>query len=94
MVVIPTSCDNWIWAAGNRIVISNPDTHQVVNQVTLHENKPGNRFNDGKCDALGRLWIGTMSDNSDIPTGALYKIHHDLSYEKMDGPYIIPNGIA
>lgn len=94
MVVIPTNCDNWIWAAGNRIVISNPGTHQIINQVTMYENKPGNRFNDGKCDAMGRLWIGTMSDQSDTPTGAIYKIHHDLSYEKMDGPYIIPNGIA
>ena len=35
-----------------------------------------NRFNDGKCDPLGRLWAGTMhveADRDREPTGALYR---------------------
>ena len=28
--------------------------------TTVQEDKPGNRFNDGKCDSSGRLWCGTM----------------------------------
>jgi L-arabinonolactonase len=24
--------------------------------------KPHNRFNEGKCDRKGRLWVGTMDD--------------------------------
>ncbi|XP_028393167.1 regucalcin-like [Dendronephthya gigantea] len=27
---------------------------------TVDDDKPGNRFNDGKCDAAGRYWAGTL----------------------------------
>lgn len=30
------------------------------------------RFNDGKCDALGRFWAGTINEAKDGPTAALY----------------------
>jgi sugar lactone lactonase YvrE len=40
-------------------------------------NRPGNRTNDGKCDALGRLWIGTMDAAERAFTGALYRIDQD-----------------
>jgi len=33
----------------------------------------GIRCNDGKCDATGRLWVGTMHA-SDEPVGALYRV--------------------
>ena len=35
------------------------------------EDLPGNRFNDGKCDARGRFWAGTMDDACRQPTGAV-----------------------
>lgn len=28
--------------------------------ATVQDDKPGNRFNDAKCDCSGRLWCGTM----------------------------------
>ena len=31
---------------------------------------PGNRFNDGKCDAQGRFWGGTMDFDCQQPTGS------------------------
>ena len=31
--------------------------------VEVEEDRPGNRFNDGKCDPKGRLWAGTQSVN-------------------------------
>ena len=34
--------------------------------------KPGNRFNDGKCDVRGRFWAGTMDAAGAAPTGALW----------------------
>ena len=42
----------------------------------LHEPEPeraGNRFNDGKCDAQGRFWGGTMDFACEAPTGAWYR---------------------
>lgn len=39
--------------------------------------KTGNRFNDGKCDAAGRFWAGTMDKQEKSPTGALYCLEPD-----------------
>ncbi|RFA26568.1 gluconolaconase [Alkalilimnicola ehrlichii] len=32
----------------------------------------GNRFNDGRCDAAGRLWVGTIAFDEQSPVAALY----------------------
>jgi sugar lactone lactonase YvrE len=94
MMVIPTNRQNWIVAKGKDIAIYNPHSRNYLNQVTIEKNRPENRLNDGKCDACNRLWIGTMSNDAYAPVGALYKVNSNLTYEKMDEPFIIPNGIA
>lgn len=45
--------------------------------------KPGNRFNEGKCDRDGRFWAGTMDDSLAAHTGALYRVDADLSVHKV-----------
>lgn len=55
---------------------------------------PGNRMNDGKCDARGRLWAGTMDDACKEPTGSLYRLDPDLSLTRMDTGYVVTNGPA
>lgn len=32
----------------------------------------GNRFNDGRCDAQGRFWVGTLDRDETAPSAALY----------------------
>lgn len=41
----------------------------------------GNRFNDGRCDASGRLWVGTLDADETNPTAALYR---------FDGGMLVP----
>jgi len=94
MVAIPTNRNNWIVAIDKNVSIYDSHKKELIKQVTIEENKPSNRLNDGKCDAQNRLWIGTMSYAGDTTVGALYKVNADLTYEKMDEPFIIPNGIA
>lgn len=55
---------------------------------------PGNRFNDGKIDAQGRFWAGSMDDEGVADSGALYRLDTDLSLHKLDDQYIITNGPA
>ena len=48
--------------------------------LTIDEDKPGNRLNDGKCDAKGRLWAGTFGQSTggvagvDPKKGSVFKI--------------------
>jgi len=56
--------------------------------------KTGNRFNDGKCDAAGRLWVGTMADSCEGREGALYRVGADLSCERMLDRIGISNGLG
>ena len=55
---------------------------------------PRNRFNDGKCDAVGRFWAGTMSRDGAGPSGSLYRLDADGSVTKVLGEIAISNGIA
>ena len=54
--------------------------------------QPGNRINDGKCDAQGRFWAGTMDDGETEKAGHLYRVDPDLAWRRVAGPYYINNG--
>lgn len=61
----------------------------------VHQPEPergGNRFNDGKCDALGRFWAGTMDFACESPTGALYRYDPDGSCTRHDDGFAVTNG--
>lgn len=53
---------------------------------------PGNRFNDGKCDAQGRFWGGTMDADCKAPTGALYRFDPDGRCSRHDEGFAVTNG--
>lgn len=53
-----------------------------------------NRFNDGKCDAAGNFWAGSMDNQERQASGWLYRLTPDLRCKRMDGPYTVTNGPA
>jgi xylono-1,5-lactonase len=56
--------------------------------------QPGNRLNDAKADAAGRIWAGTIACDMTPDCGALYRFDPDGRCTKADGPYTIANGPA
>lgn len=56
--------------------------------------RPGNRLNDGKCDAHGRFWCSSMNPESGIAEGSLYVLERDLSHRRLHGGYFTPNGLV
>ena len=61
--------------------------HQPAEEPTT------NRFNDGKCDARGRFWGGTMDFDCVAPSGAFYAYdaagrcaRHELAFAVTNGP--------
>jgi L-arabinonolactonase len=56
---------------------------------------PDNRFNDGKVDRRGRFWAGTRNfRNTEIASGALYRLDPNLSILRMEEGLRCPNGMA
>ena len=63
-------------------------------------NRENNRFNDGKCDCNGRLWISTVSQDFENgcatmdPLGSFYCLNTDLKTRKIIDSVIQVNGMA
>jgi sugar lactone lactonase YvrE len=55
---------------------------------------PDNRFNDGKVDASGRFWAGTMDRHEQAASGSLYRLDPDLRWTRVDTGYRVTNGPA
>lgn len=70
-------------ADGSKTLIVNPE-----------EDKPNNRFNDGKCDPAGRFWAGTMSLIGESKTGSLYMLDNDGTITKKVSDVSISNGLG
>lgn len=68
---------------------------------TVQNEKPKNRFNDGKADSRGRIWVGTQgyeqpNGKLDLNTGALFKFSkEDFKKPAVTIPRIsISNGLV
>jgi sugar lactone lactonase YvrE len=81
--------------------IFNPETGALTPVRRLEPDKPGNRGNDGACDAKGRFWFGTMMNNigalgADLPitaaTGSLFRIEADGTATVMERDIGVSNG--
>lgn len=70
------------------------DPFSLTPLFEIDADKPGNRLNDAKVDAKGRLWTGTMDNAFKDRTAALYRIDPDLSVHQVDTGYVCANGPA
>lgn len=55
-----------------------------------------NRLNDGRCDAQGRFWVGSMEDPVDPagPKGSLYRFGADHECVRTVDGLFVANGLA
>jgi len=51
------------------------------------------RFNDGRCDAQGRLWVGTLYEPRDRPGATLYCVDRGVIRD-VGNPVTVSNGVA
>ncbi len=70
-------------------------THEGLKKLVDFPEAPhcGNRFNDGKSDPSGRLWIGTMNKKVRHQAGSLYCLDGKTFIKKLSG-LTISNGMA
>jgi xylono-1,5-lactonase len=69
-----------------------PEEERLIPLIRIEGGIPANRLNDGKCDARGRFWAGSMDFEAKAPRGALYRIEPNLECSRMDSGYPVTNG--
>ncbi len=92
--IAPKKSGGAILAMHHGIYFLNFETEKFTFVFDPESDKPDNRFNDGKCDAAGRFWAGTMSFGEKEPLGSFYRIDRDRSVTKMFDKVTVSNGIA
>lgn len=88
--------NSFVAAVKNKLVQIDKTT---ARQMVLHENDIPDfiRYNDGKCDVFGNIWIGTMAIDQTRQdakeAGSLFCIKDNKVVAKYD-KFTIPNGLA
>jgi sugar lactone lactonase YvrE len=59
----------------------------------VEDDIPTNRMNDGKCDAAGRFWAGTMAFDVTPGAAALYRLGPDGSVTRALSDVTLSNGL-
>ncbi|GAB4461164.1 MAG: SMP-30/gluconolactonase/LRE family protein [Elainellaceae cyanobacterium] len=81
-----------LMALGNRLALLDTQSGTQQTLYTAEFDCPGTRFNDGKCDAQGRFWIGSISPQPG--QAALYRYDPDGSWQTMETGLTISNGLG
>ncbi len=93
-VVPTTEKDEAIVALEDGIYIVNTKTDELSILSDVESDMIENRFNDGKCDPNGNLWVGSMHLKQSKPNANLYKIDSNGQANKMLDNITISNGIV
>lgn len=92
--IAPLAEAGFIAGTEKGIAIIHPDANLYDLILRPEDDRPDNRFNDGKVDRQGRFWAGSMDDTQRQASGALYRIDPDRSITRVDDDYRIANGPA
>lgn len=93
-VVLEGKGDQLILGLDRKLARFDLKTEELEWLTEVEPDFPLHRFNDGKVDAKGRLWIGTLSTKFTEGAGSLYCIDESLTPKKMLGDLTISNGMA
>jgi sugar lactone lactonase YvrE len=84
----------FVLALDNGLHAFDPDSGRLEFLFHPEPEPEENRYNDGRCDRRGRLWIGTMDRDIRKPSGSFYRIGADRSVLKLFDGVSVPNSTA
>ena len=94
---VPTERGDFLVGTPSGLGRFDPTTGDLKMVVNPEADRPGNRFNDAKCDPGGRLWAGTMAINERAGQGSLYRVEGgegDWRITRLVEGVSISNGLA
>lgn len=92
--VVPINGNSAVVALEDGIYTLNTETQNYSLLSDVEANIPTNRFNDGKCDPSGRLWVGSMGLEQRRHDAKLYMIDHQGNALMKKDSVTISNGIV
>ena len=81
-------------ALAQYIALFDPSSGTLTPFVTAPPQPDSHRFNDGRCDAQGRFWVGSMHNLTRAPEGVLYCLEGSGSMVPVRTGICIPNSLA
>lgn len=88
-------------AAGGLIVAQrrgfshfNPESGELRLVAEAPYDQSTTRFNDGKCDAAGRFWCGTIYEPRDKPAAEMYALERGQVRKVWSGGMVNSNGLG
>lgn len=93
-VVLESEDGSLILGLDRKLAKFNLETEKLTWICEVEPEYPLHRFNDGKVDSKGRIWIGTLSTKFTQGSGSLYRVGKDLKPEKQLDQLTISNGMA
>jgi sugar lactone lactonase YvrE len=91
--VAPTEAGDLVLAVHDGFARMDLSTGRVQTIAEVEADRPDQRMNDGKCDAAGRFWAGTMALDERGGAGALYRLDPDGHVHTMVRHVSISNGL-
>jgi sugar lactone lactonase YvrE len=92
--VVPSGEQEALIALEDGMYTINTQSGEIKLFSAVEADRPDNRFNDGKCDPAGRLWVGSMGLGQGSKKANLYKIDGEGTATKMLDSITISNGIV
>jgi len=100
-IIIPYRAEpgSFIVTNANKVLKLNWETSESTLLATVAPELNGQeRFNDAKCDPMGRLFIGTVLENPGggpvAEGGSLYRLESDGNFTKLSTGFTISNGMS
>ncbi|KAL1022296.1 hypothetical protein UPYG_G00024770 [Umbra pygmaea] len=95
---IPRQTGGYLIGEGRRFGALDWESKSITTIAVIDEDKPNNRFNDGKVDPAGRLFAGTMGMEErpavlELKQGSLFSLNKDHSVFKHFDQVDLSNGL-
>lgn len=92
---VVTSDGRFLVALRDGLYLLAPDDDALVPYATAAQHDPKDfRFNDGKVDPQGRLWVGTLALDGRAGQSKLFRVTRDRQVQTMLDGVTISNGLA
>ena len=88
----PAGHNRLIMAQRSSLAFLDTSNGEVTQILSMEDQHPDIRFNDGKCDAMGRFWFGSMSVAG--AKACLYRYDPDGSLHLLETGLTVSNGLG